>query len=157
MSNVISLSIGTPRPMSMNPLQRTVYSVLGFGIIFASMIAEPVSTFWMAALNITGIALVMAAIVGRGLRLSKLVLRGRKIGTIAQPMTSAALAIALSVGAMTIAGLSPAWMAFAHGAAIILTLSAILNMDFTMTDEKQADVESLVTTEDEEWTLSEVA
>ena len=158
MNDVIDMSFNAPRPISMNPVQRTVYAGLGFGIIVTSLIAEPISLLAMAAFNIAGIALVIAAIIGRSIRLSKLKMKGRKFGPMLQPLTNAILGVALSVAAFTLPGLSPAWMAVAHISATVLVISAILNMEFLLADRKHADIETLTSFEEyDDWSMADAA
>lgn len=157
MSNVISMSFNSPRPMNMNPVQRSVYFTLGLGIIIAGMAADPMSTMSMAFLNIVGIALVTTAIIGQGLRLSKLRIKGRRIGSVVQPLTSAILGIAIATSALLLPGLTPAWMAVAQTAAVILILSALLNMEFILTDKKHKNIESLTIEQNEEWVVRDAA
>lgn len=157
MNDIIEMNFSSPRPMNMNPLQRSVYVLVGLGIIISSLVAEPVSAMWFAIVNATGIALVTSAIIGRGVRLSKLTLRGKKIGSFLQPVTAAVLAVALSVTAMTNPALSPAWMAITQLVSIVLMVSAILNMNFVLTEKRLGNIETFTSSEEDEWTQPQTA
>lgn len=156
MTNIIEMSFSAPRPTNMSPLQRSVYFAIGLGVIISSLVLEPMSALWFAAINIAGIALVTSAIIGRGVRLSRLVLKDRKNGSIVQPLTSMSLAVGISVVAMTTA-LTPAWMAIAQMVSITLMLSAILSMEFVMTEKRHANIKSITQAEEDEQVFPQAA
>lgn len=157
MNDIIEMRFNAPRTMNMSPLQRSVYLLVGMGIIISSIEAGPVSAFWFAVVNVVGIALVTSAIIGRGVRLSKLTLKGKKIGSFLQPATSAILAIGISVAAISTTALSPAWMAIAQSVSVVLMLSAILNMEFAMTAKRYGNIETFTSSKEDEWNVPKAA
>lgn len=112
--------------------QRTVYFVLGFGLIVTAMVDPPITTTWMAIANTLGALLVMLAIIGK--RLIPQMDGTRLLHEPRVISNTLGLVIGLGVSILAIAQppVASIWAAYAHIVAITLVTHAILGYDFLM-------------------------
>ena len=113
-------------------IQRSVYFVLGFGLIVTAMVDPPISTKWMAIANGLGILLVMLAILGK-----RIVPVMQGTPALAEPRlvtNTTGLLIGLGVSILAIAypPVSTTWAAYAQITAIVLVIQGIIGYDFLM-------------------------
>ncbi len=139
--------IFAPKNSKINMEQRGFYFTVGFGIIIFAMATPPESMFWMAALNVVGIGLVILSILGKRLfstqKESGFFLEPKQFSCVMTGLTG----ILVSVAAIGFPPSSPLLAFFVHLSGILLVTHAILDAESLLGRKPKAAIHRLPTNE----------